>query len=53
MTETIRILAVLIFVLGPQIARGQELGGYRCQVEYPVWGVQYQMSFDFSDGEEG
>jgi hypothetical protein len=30
-----------------------EFVGYRCQMDYPVWGVQYQMSFDFGDGEDG
>ncbi len=29
-----------------------EFVGYRCQVDYPVWGVQYILSFDFGDGEE-
>lgn len=30
-----------------------EFVGYRCQVPYPVWGVQYLISFDFGDGGEG
>jgi hypothetical protein len=29
-----------------------EFVGYRCQVKYPVWGVQYLMSFDFGSGQE-
>jgi hypothetical protein len=28
-----------------------EFVGYRCQVPYPVWGVQYLICFDFGDGE--
>ncbi len=29
-----------------------EFVGYRGQVDYPVWGVQYLMSFDFGNGGE-
>jgi hypothetical protein len=28
-----------------------EFVGHRCQVDFPVWGVQYIMSFDFGGGE--
>jgi hypothetical protein len=30
-----------------------EFVGYRCQVSYPVWGVQYLLTFDFGEDEAG
>jgi hypothetical protein len=30
-----------------------EFVGYRCRVDYPVWGAQYLMSFDFRESEPG
>jgi len=48
-----RITALIEYLCASQGWDPGEFVGYRCQVEYPVWGVQYLVSFDFSDGEEG
>ena len=47
-----RITALIGHLCSSQGWDPGEFVGYRCEVDYPVWGVQYLMSFDFGDGEE-
>lgn len=45
-----RITRLLAHLCDAQGWDPEEFVGYRCQVDYPVWGVQYLMTFDFGDG---
>ncbi len=47
-----RITALIAHLCASQGCDPDEFVGYRCEVAYPVWGVQYLVSFDFGDGEE-
>ena len=47
-----RITALIGHLCSSQGWDPDEFVGYRCEVAYPVWGVQYLASFDFGDGEE-
>ncbi len=52
-TDYPRLARLLGHLFESQGWSADEFVGYRCQVDYPVWGVQYLMSFDFGDGEQG
>ncbi|MHC5114432.1 MAG: hypothetical protein ACYTGP_08405 [Planctomycetota bacterium] len=47
-----RITELVGHLLDAQGWDADEFVGHRCQVEYPVWGAQYLMSFDFRDSED-
>jgi hypothetical protein len=45
-----RMSELIEHLLRSQGWTAEEFVGYRCQVPYPIWGAQYLVTFDFSEG---